>query len=247
MPVPAGYREEILTPKTSRSVEAVWTFVAETEGRSLVLPDGRCDVILQDSLVAKSAAQLIVTGPATRAYWVDMRPGDRWMGVRLRPENGRGLWRDALRGAINEVARGPTAHAMVPVDTRDIADADDLIRVLPAEPRHDTRIGQAIDMIHTAGGRLRVRDIAQILSWSPRHLHRVFSSHVGLAFKTYAQLVQFHRALRLLQHNGLSIADAVFEAGYADHAHLTRSFRQFGGFTPSQIPKDLIVPTLFAP
>ena len=103
----------------------------------------------------------------------------------MRPENGRGLWRDALRGAINEVARGPTAHAMVPVDTRDIADADDLIRVLPADTCHDTRIGQAIDMIHTAGGRLRVRDIAQILSWSPRHLHRVFSSHVGLAFKTY--------------------------------------------------------------
>jgi len=43
-----------------------------------------------------------------------------------------------------------------------------------------------------------------------------------------------HKAVELLQQ-GVSILDTVYEAGYYDQPHLTRSLKQFIGKTPSQI------------
>ena len=48
---------------------------------------------------------------------------------------------------------------------------------------------------------------------------------------------QYERAIKaasLLRH-GVSILDTVFEAGYFDQPHLTRSLKQFLGYTPAQI------------
>ena len=81
------------------------------------------------------------------------------------------------------------------------------------------------------------------LNHSPRQLNRGFLKAVGLPAKAYARLVQFHRALGLVQR-GVGLVAAAFEAGYADQAHMTRAMRAYGGFVPSRIPTDLMVPVL---
>ena len=79
---------------------------------------------------------------------------------------------------------------------------------------------------------------------SDRHFRREFFKTVQVSPKEYASIIQFHRALRLVSIRGLSIADAAFEAGYADQPHMTRAFKRFGGFSPNQIPKQLSLPGL---
>lgn len=241
MPVPVGYHEAILTPKASRSVEAVWTYVAKTDGQSLVLPDGRCDLIYRDRVDGTGEPQIVITGPATKPYWVTFTAGDRWRGVRMRPENGRALWQSNLPDAADRVLRGAEAMAHAP-DTGTFAQG-----TMPDFNafQTDDRVTTVIDALHTSGGRMKGAMLAAMLDLSYRHLNRLFRAHVGLSLKTYAQLVQFHRGLNLMTRNALSIADAVFETGYADHAHMTRSFQRFGGFPPSRIPNDLLVPQLF--
>lgn len=69
---------------------------------------------------------------------------------------------------------------------------------------------------------------------SLRTAQRRFRQATGL---THSQFVQIERALhaqRLLEH-GASIMDVTFEAGYADHPHLTRSLKKYLGKTPTQI------------
>lgn len=241
MQFPADYSETILTPKSSRAVEAEWSYVAHSTGRSLVLPDGRCDLIFRDRVDGTGQPQIVITGPATHPYWVTFSAGDRWRGIRLRPENGRGLWQDALPHAADRVLRGADALARAP-NAAIFATGN-----VPDFPTGhiDTRVTEAIDTIHTSGGRLTGSKLSAAFHLSYRHLNRLFCAHVGLSLKTYAQLVQFHRGLNLMTRNALSIADAVFETGYADHAHMTRSFQRFGGFPPSRIPSDLLVPQLF--
>ena len=149
-------------------------------GTSLVLPDGRCDIIVRDNLQETVKQQLIVTGPGTEPYSVHMRAGDRWRGLRLRPENGAVIWRDHLRFARNAVLRDTSAQAKVPNAPKHILQADDLFGALPSGCDQNTRITAVIDAIHTAGGRLSVAHIASMLSWSVRHLNRAFTAHVGL-------------------------------------------------------------------
>jgi AraC-like DNA-binding protein len=72
------------------------------------------------------------------------------------------------------------------------------------------------------------------LAWSSRTVRRRFLRATGLTPKTIQQIERAKQAAALLEQ-GVSILDAVHEAGYADQPHLTRSLKRFVGFTPAQI------------
>jgi AraC-like DNA-binding protein len=73
---------------------------------------------------------------------------------------------------------------------------------------------------------------------SPRHLRRRFLRATGLTPGTIEQIQRAHRAAALLE-KGLPILDTVFEAGYFDQPHLTRSLKRFIGQTPAQLLREL--------
>lgn len=72
---------------------------------------------------------------------------------------------------------------------------------------------------------------------SDRTLRHRFLQATG---QTQGHIRQYERAIKaasLLRH-GVSILDTVFEAGYFDQPHLTRSLKQFLGYTPAQILRE---------
>lgn len=219
-----------------------------------MLPDGRCDIILRYNERRPDDLVLCVTGPATQAYTVHYEAGDIWIGLRLRPHNAALIWHENIAQAANRVLRGPDALALVPglakIDPQQMTAAHfaDVLGTLPG-PKHsmgvEMRLHRALDVLHASGGRMRMENLAAILKCSARHLSRMFQSNIGLSPKTYAQLVQFHRTLKLINQHQLSISAAAHEGGYSDHTHLARTFRRFGGFSPSDIPADLSLPALF--
>jgi AraC-like DNA-binding protein len=78
---------------------------------------------------------------------------------------------------------------------------------------------------------------------SSRTVRRRFLYTVGLAPKTHQQIERARMAQHLLGQ-GIPIADVVFQAGYADQAHLTRSLKHFVGKTPAAL---ILAPNDFAP
>lgn len=191
----------------------------------------------------------IITGPATRPYRVDFETGDQWFGIRLRPEHGAALWQDDLGNAPDSVLRGLDALDRLPslAALRGAAlTLEALAHTIPTQtwPDVDPRLTRAIDILHASGGRLRIDALAKFVACTARHLNRLFRRNVGLSAKTYAQLIQFHRTLKLITNGKVPIIAAAFEGGYSDHAHMARTFRRFGGFTPSGIPTDLSLPEI---
>ena len=69
---------------------------------------------------------------------------------------------------------------------------------------------------------------------SPRTLRHRFLRATGLPQGHIRQLMRAQQAQALLQQ-GVPILDTVFEAGYFDQPHLTRSLKQLIGYTPAQI------------
>lgn len=255
MPIPYNYQESIVTPKASRHVEAYWSFSAPDAGEAIVLPDGRCDIILRFNLHTEDAPTPIITGPGTQAYTVNYKAGDSWIGLRLRPNKACLLWHNNIRHAADQVLRGADAIALLPelknierpnATAASLATTLDTSELLLQNHRSDGKVAQAIDTLHITGGRLGVDDLASSVQYSSRHLNRLFQTTVGLSVKLYSQLIQFHRTLSLIQHAQLPVTDAALEGGYADHAHLTRAFQRFGGFSPSRTPHDLSLPGLFS-
>lgn len=69
---------------------------------------------------------------------------------------------------------------------------------------------------------------------SLRSAQRRFLRATGLTHSTVRQIERARYATTLLQQ-GVSISDTVFQAGYFDQPHLTRSLRHYIGQTPAQI------------
>jgi AraC-like DNA-binding protein len=69
---------------------------------------------------------------------------------------------------------------------------------------------------------------------SLRSVQRRFLTATGLTYTTLGQIERARYATALLKQ-GTSILDTVFQAGYFDQPHLTRSLKQFIGLTPAQI------------
>jgi AraC-like DNA-binding protein len=78
---------------------------------------------------------------------------------------------------------------------------------------------------------------------SPRTIRRHFLHAVGLTPKTFQQIERARKASHLLEQ-GLPIADVVFQTGYTDQAHLTKSLKHFVGKTPATF---VLGPNDFAP
>jgi hypothetical protein len=80
---------------------------------------------------------------------------------------------------------------------------------------------------------------------SPRTVRHRFLQATGLTQSHIRQVERAKRAAELLRQ-GTSISDTVYEAGYFDQPHLTRSLKQWIGYTPAQIvygrePENLAV------
>lgn len=67
-----------------------------------------------------------------------------------------------------------------------------------------------------------------------RSVQRRFLRATGLTQAAVRQIERARFATNLLQQ-GASILDVVYDAGYSDQPHLTRSLRYFVGLTPAQI------------
>lgn len=74
----------------------------------------------------------------------------------------------------------------------------------------------------------------QPLEMSRRTVQRRFLQTTGLTHTTIYQIKRAQYATTLLKQ-GVSILDTVYQAGYFDQPHLTRSLKHFIGLTPAQI------------
>ena len=69
---------------------------------------------------------------------------------------------------------------------------------------------------------------------SPRTLRHRFLQATGLSHTDIRQMDRAQKAATLLQ-NGASIPDTVYQLGYFDHPHLTRSLKRWVGHTPARL------------
>ncbi|MCA6125302.1 AraC family transcriptional regulator [Bradyrhizobium sp. WSM 1704] len=85
-----------------------------------------------------------------------------------------------------------------------------------------------------SAGAARITALAGEIGWSRKHLVERFRSELGLAPKSLARMIRFHRASRLAQSGALrGWAAIAAESGYADQAHLAREFVEFAGEPPT--------------
>lgn len=99
------------------------------------------------------------------------------------------------------------------------------------------RIAKALSYIHHAQGKaLPLNQLAAQVFLSESRLSHLFKAEVGIPIQRY---LLWYKVMQTAFNigRGMSLTDAAEEAGFADSAHFSRTFRAMFGMTPSQILK----------
>lgn len=87
------------------------------------------------------------------------------------------------------------------------------------------------------GGDESLEALAALSGLSPSRLMHVFTAEVGIPLRPYLRWLKLERAALALAA-GASTADAAQAAGFADAAHMARTFRAMLGATPAAIRRS---------
>jgi AraC-like DNA-binding protein len=225
----------------------VWEHAAVPAGEHRVLPDGCTDLIWLDG-------DLLVAGPDTVAKVGGVTEGSSFVGLRFAPGIGPAvlglpahelrdlrvplseLWPAArVRRLAGQVGLAGLARLAGPHATPEAGRvleriaADRLDRI--DRPFLAGETLAIVDRLRSGG---TVADVAALLEWNERRLHRHALAAFGYGAKTLARILRMTRALDAAR-TGRSLAEVAAATGYADQAHLTREVRALAGLPPARL------------
>lgn len=97
----------------------------------------------------------------------------------------------------------------------------------------DDRIARALAYMRARDARGLTQDeVARTVFLSPSRFAHLFTEEVGLPFRRYLLWRKLNRAMSAFGH-GMNLSESAHVAGFADSAHLTRTFNQMFGIPPS--------------
>lgn len=200
-----SYNEYAPPPQLAPWIAAYWNIQVTEPFELRILPDGCIDLIDGD-----------VIGPFSCARVVQLQPGDRGSGIRLRPGAFPALFGFAARELVD---------ARVP-----------LVDLVPGAPSIDAlaRDAPTPDPLAEAAMRSRnIRDLQRHSGYSGRQLRRRLVTATGHGPKRLSRIGRMQAVLRA--GRGESWARTATEYGYFDEAHMANDISGLAGATPHTI------------
>lgn len=248
------YKEYLPSRSLTPYVACYWTIDIRASDREIehrVIPDGCLDIIfdLRPSSVSRAAfitglmpsyEVMRLTGNRSlfgirfyleTAHRILKHPASSFAGERVWLEEvwGReaGLWSEQLLDA------GGSADRMIPVVETKLkgllvaADGADML-----EPA----VYSGMEYMYAERGNLSVTALADKLSYSERHVRRMFRQALGTGPKELLHIVKFQCMLQhVVRVSPSRFADVAAQHGYYDQSHLNRSFRRYYGLPPANV------------
>lgn len=183
----------------------------------------------------------IVT-PADVLHEVDAR-GREVLFVFLDPESELGAWLQAsLAGSVRvltDVERVQLTRDVDPLavmrDETWLRTARAVLGAGRAEPRRvHPRVRKLLRLLREAPDETSLESLAAAVQLSPDRLMHVFTESIGIPLRPYIAWLRLQRAAAAISR-GRSFAEAAHAAGFADAAHMTRTFRRMLGAPPSAL------------
>lgn len=222
-------------PSDSPFVERIWSTQSECADSFTSI-----STVLWSMVIAKVRGRISISlhGPETGATRKDFPPEAEWFGIAFKlgtfvPDILPGSFIDRHIVLPDTSGRAfSLCHSAWQFPNYENADTfvDQLVRagILVHEPIMNHEL--IMDAVHQG----------QSQSLSLRTVQYRFLRSTGLSQRTIRQIERARYAAALLKQ-GVSIFDTVYEAGYSDQPHLTRSLKHFIGLTPAEIPTTPII------
>jgi len=115
---------------------------------------------------------------------------------------------------------------------------NELIPSATARVSLDFRVAGALEYLQSGTeGQPTAAQISSEVALSPGRLAHLFSAQMGLPIRRYVLSLRLRRAVQRMARED-SLTDVAHEVGFADSAHLSRTFRRMVGLAPSALIKS---------
>ncbi|MFK7984428.1 MAG: helix-turn-helix domain-containing protein [Sandaracinaceae bacterium] len=246
-----GLRLCVPTGPARRWLRLVWEWPGYTGSGACdrILPHGLCEVswelnrghrLLRDGQLERFDGPTFI-GPSTTPYWVDTPVPMHLFGMLFVP----GAARFVLGSSVEDARGCFCSFSDIPLGNRlvtEVGDARswegraavvlDSFANLPAP-----QIGRATSALLRAWTDAPTRSVKSVraaLGMSAPTFVKQVRHDLGLRPAEVRQLARFRQALARVAEGG-PLARVALESGYADQAHMSRSFRRFSGLTPRAV------------
>ncbi len=187
-----------------------------------------------------TGAMLFVDPESTEGVWLRKSARD---GITIVPEARVAPCAEELRRSLQHPLEGLEIGALVRHCMQSLTTGT------PPRRQLDDRVTRILTHIRQADDlRMSVEDAAELAFLSPSRFAHLFKQQVGLPFRRYMLWRKLTRAMLVIGREQ-TISAAAHAAGFADAAHLTRTFHQMFGIPPSAMMRGewFEIPSPFAP
>jgi AraC-like DNA-binding protein len=205
-------------------IERVWSCHSDRAGTMLSVAACNMEIVVSR---VEGQAMLTIRGPETRPNEIPCPADGEWFAIRLKtgtfmPQFPAGRLLNNLGVTLPQPSQRRFLLDGRKWELPTFENAEPFVKRLVSKDllRSDPEITAALN--------------DEPRAFSTRTAQRRFLSVVGMPFNVMRQIERARLAANLLRE-GVSIADAVWQCGYYDHAHLTRSLRRWIGVPPSKV------------
>ena len=94
------------------------------------------------------------------------------------------------------------------------------------------------DMVYDSDGLIKISEIAEKTGYTERYINKVFIEFMGFSPKAFCKIIQFQRALDVLNYGKIeSMTALAVKLGYYDQPQFIRDFKSYLGTTPNRYLK----------
>lgn len=101
----------------------------------------------------------------------------------------------------------------------------------------DPRVDTLLNRLEHTQEKLTISDLAKAVNLSESRLAHLFKEQTGTPIRRYLLWLKLRRAIKMIIA-GSTFTYAAHQSGFADSAHLSRTYRQMFGVSPSELLKS---------
>lgn len=247
-------------PPLSQFVENIWLvqgFAADYT-REKILPDGAIELIIdldsqpktifadENSTEFRTVKKAWISGERTHYIVIGAAKNQSMVGIRFRPGGAYPFFRFPIFELTESVTELDLIWGGLVDDIRDELQETDspdaklmrlesfLLRQVQRSLEPNRLIAFAVHQLQHSPQFLAIKDLANTIGITQKHLISQFEKVVGLRPKSFARVSKFQRVVNLIeQQKEIEWANIALECGYYDQAHFIKEFHAFSGLNPS--------------
>ncbi|RBP83174.1 AraC family transcriptional regulator [Marinomonas rhizomae] len=218
-------------------IESFWMIEnpSDKDEELSTFPDGGIDLYFFHS--AQYPLHVSLVGLETGASMGSMPSHSRLLGVRLKILAAEYLLDMTVADIIND--RITLNNGFAGINQDDLFSFDTFCEKLSCY--FNSQLTASIDprkkimseLIYRTKGAITVTEIAKSANWSSRQINRYFNKWLGLALKSYCDILRFRNSF-----DTLKMGELFPEEGFNDQSHYIKLIKKYSHLTPKQLAQD---------